>query len=78
MNTENDRIENMINQLAGVGAVDIKIAKTGNRGLHSIRFTLNGAAMQAQANEGKTKIYGIGIDTCRGIEDLAKLIGGAK
>lgn len=78
MNEENDRIENMINQLAKVGAVDTKITEASENGIHSIRFTLNGVEMRAQADEGETRIYGIGINTYNGIEDLAQLMGGAK
>lgn len=77
MNEENDRIENMIHQLAKVGAVDTKITEASG-GIHSIRFTLNGVEMRAQADEGETRIYGIGINTYNGIEDLAQLIGGVK
>lgn len=78
MNEENDRIEDMIHQLAKVGAVDIKITEADKYGIHSIRFTLNGVEMRAQCNEGETRIYGIGINTCNGVEDLAQLIGGVK
>jgi hypothetical protein len=78
VNAENDRIENMIQQLAKVGAVDIKITKADGDGIHSIRFTLNGVSMRAQCNEGETCIYGIEINTYNGVKDLAQLIGGAK
>ena len=77
MNEENDRIEDMIHQLAKVGAVDITITEASKHGIHSIRFTLNGVEMRAQCNGGETRIYGIGINTYNGIEDLAQLIGGA-
>ena len=75
MNDE-ERIENMIHQLASVGAVDITITEASDNDIHSIRFTLNGVSMRAQANAGDTKIYAIGIDTFNGIEDLVQLMGG--
>ncbi len=79
MNTENDRIEDMANQLAKLGASEICITSvTDEDSIHSIRFNLNGVAMRAQANPCETKIYGIGINEFNGASDLARLIGGAK
>ena len=76
---EEQRIENMLQQLFSVGANDINItAASTENDIYHISFTLNGVSMRAQANGGETRIYGIGIDTYNGIEDLAQLIGGAK
>ena len=76
---EEQRIENMLQQLLSVGATDINIAAaSAENDVHGIRFVLNGVSMRAQANGGETRIYAIGIDTYNGIEDLSQLIGGAK